>query len=128
MKKQFKCDFCNKYFIDYLSNRKSKTIFCNRKCQYAYLSTQTGEKARHWKNAKTNHINGYFIITRKGRTYLEHNFIMEESIGRKLEKYEVVHHINGNKKDNRIENLKLMTRSEHTSFHMQGNQYARKYL
>ena len=38
---------------------------------------------------------------------------MEEHIGRPLRSDEIVHHINGNTYDNRIENLKIVTRSEH---------------
>ena len=41
----------------------------------------------------------------------------EENIGRYLKDNEVVHHINKNKIDNKIENLQLMTRSEHTKLH-----------
>lgn len=44
---------------------------------------------------------------------------MEQKIGRKLERNEIVHHINGNTRDNRIENLQLMTLSEHTKLHYQ---------
>ncbi len=47
----------------------------------------------------------------------EHSVIMERHIGRKLRKGEVVHHINGIKTDNRIENLQLMTSSEHSRLH-----------
>ena len=48
---------------------------------------------------------------------MEHRLVMENSIGRYLEKDESVHHINRNRKDNRIENLQLMTRSEHAKLH-----------
>lgn len=47
----------------------------------------------------------------------EHRYIMEQYLGRKLNKDEVVHHINGKKYDNRIENLQVMSRSEHIKVH-----------
>lgn len=48
---------------------------------------------------------------------LEHDLIMECVIGRHLKKDEVVHHRNKIKTDNRLRNLQLMTRSEHSKLH-----------
>lgn len=59
----------------------------------------------------------------QGKTYIkgiyvyEHRFLMEQKVGRLLSTNEVVHHINGNKLDNRIKNMQLKSRGGHTSHH-----------
>ena len=51
---------------------------------------------------------------------------MENHIGRKLNRNEVVHHKNGNKIDNRIENLEIMSLSEHSKIHMSGKSVSKE--
>lgn len=53
---------------------------------------------------------------KKGQV-LQHRLVVERFIGRQLKKTEIVHHINGNRKDNRIENLMVMSQSEHMKLH-----------
>jgi len=70
---------------------------------------------------------GYLEITRgehKGRS--EHVVIMEENIGRPLNRLECVHHKNGDRSDNRIDNLQLMTLSDHARLHGKENIKNRK--
>ncbi len=50
---------------------------------------------------------------RKDGWILEHRYIMSEYLKRPLKKWEHIHHKNGFRKDNRLENLELMTNSEH---------------
>ena len=50
---------------------------------------------------------------KKGRYIAEHRYIAEQTIGRYLERNEIAHHINGDKTDNRKENIEVMTIGEH---------------
>ena len=49
--------------------------------------------------------------------YYEHRLVLEQNIGRFLNKWETVHHINGNKQDNRLQNLFACTEYQHKKAH-----------
>ncbi len=69
-----------------------------------------GDKHPRWKGGRTE-SNGYVRIIRNvdglQRYQLEHRKVMEDHLGRELSESEEVHHINGIRSDNRIENLEL---------------------
>src|SRR5690606_32394899 len=57
-------------------------------------------------------VEGYLIRNASGRIVFEHREVMEKALGRKLLPSENVHHVNGNRADNRLENLELWSTSQ----------------
>ena len=132
-----KCKVCGNEFITYPSKIKiGRGKYCSRKCclSVTCLTGKEGIKTRFVKGQKAHNFKGwqytqsrktsgkYITIycpdhpfcTKKGMVR-EQRLIMEKLIGRYLRKDEIVHHLNGDSLDNRIENLKLMLKKEHDS-------------
>ena len=112
------CPVCGKIF--YTTRRKT----CGVECGRVFRSS-------NWEH-KAYKENGYIVEYQKGynkkSNVKQHRKIIEEKLGRRLLTSEVIHHINGDKTDNRLENLAVMSRSEHSSLHRKAEKAAGKHL
>lgn len=128
MKKQ--CPTCNTIFYKKPSDSKKYweiKKYCSIKCSGTLI-----KKGQHFnpngeiKKGQIGALNlsfkggrsftqGYvrILIPGTGKYQLEHRLIVEEYLGRKLFRDEVVHHLNGNRHDNRIENLQVIPKKRH---------------
>lgn len=120
------CASCGKEFS---ARVHAKRKYCSHPC-YAEASSKTRrrEKAVGWKSGVSMTGTGYrLILVGKGEPMAnnngyvpEHRLVMAQKLGRALERSEHVHHINGDRLDNRPENLELLSRGEHTRKHQTG--------
>lgn len=81
-----------------------------------------GEKSPTWKGGEYQSSDGYTMIKhtccRGWKAYKKrHIVVVEEQIGRPLEKGEIVHHIDGNKSNDDLENLWLTSHRDHRNAH-----------
>lgn len=144
-KAKCRCDNCGKVFERKYSNAvREVRQFCGKECWIIWTKlnqplkgiprtneikikigkAQLGNKNHMWRGGKKKY-KGYIGIkspNHPNRNYqdyvFEHRLVMENHIGRFLLPVEIVHHKNGIKDDNRIENLELFSNtSEHMRFH-----------
>ena len=71
---------------------------------------------------------GRFIVYENGERKYRSRAVMEKYIGRDLMPGEIVHHLNGDKTDDRIDNLELMTHQRHNNIHKNNITYSRSDL
>lgn len=108
----FTCEACDRKDVGLKGQR-----FCTRECRSRGMS---GSRSANWKGG--THINhyGYVIINaitvggQRQTAQMEHRIIMEDTLGRRLFADETVHHINGIRHDNRVQNLELWTKNHPT--------------
>lgn len=110
-----------KYIRTKSCREKSKIAMLNRNLRGVNnpMWMKRAEKSPIWKGGKRKDGDGYTRIYLGRNSYsLEHRHVIEREIGRKLRPEEEVHHINGRRDDNRIENLMLFSsKSEHQRYH-----------
>jgi len=123
MKLKRYCNYCGKEIFIQASRYKQNNggRFCSRGC-----ITRNKKEVIGATRVCSGRINrdGYIQVLAKGypssnkKGYvLEHRLIMERSLDRYLKNYEIIHHKNEDREDNRIENLEVMTRAEHAAIH-----------
>jgi len=77
-----------------------------------------------WKGGRIVTVNGYIWIYSPNHPFanssgyvMEHRLVVEEDIGKYLDVDVLAHHINGKRDDNRLSNLKVVTKKEHSNLH-----------
>lgn len=128
------CDMCGKYFSVIPCHKDS--VFCSHKCYWESMKGKSirnrgnalGKEHPKWKGGLCKHGRGYIKEyapqhpMQSGNYVSQHRLVMEKHLGRYLLPKEVVHHINGIKDDNRLENLMLFPNHKaHRLFHIQLN-------
>jgi len=85
----------------------------------ANRGTQARENNPNWGGGKCLCSQGYVLVhVGEGKQVREHRLVAEEMLGRSLSPEEVVHHRNGDRTDNRPENLQVLpSQSEHMKIH-----------
>jgi hypothetical protein len=104
------CLICKKLF-SVLKMAREK--YCSRKCFFDSRPKRIISSSGYVYVQSINHPRA----NNSGKYVFEHILVMEKKLGRFLSSNELVHHKNEIKTDNRIENLMVMTNSEHMTHH-----------
>ena len=118
------CEKCSKERWVVLKKDKPRNLLCIPCANKIFPYDRSGNKNPRWKGGKRKNKEGYVLIKiypndffypmADGHSYIkEHRLAMAKYLGRCLQPWEIVHHINGNRQDNRIGNLQLVSEGQH---------------
>jgi hypothetical protein len=103
----YTCKRCGIIFQDRRHGDRLGRIYCSHQCRNMDRPSTNGISAPGMRKF-IQRRSGYVIMTgKRGEKILEHRFVYEQFLGRKLSDTETVHHKNGIRHDNRLENLEL---------------------
>ena len=105
-----KCGVIKYVHFKSITKNQSKSCGCYRKT--LYKQTKFGKGNTNWKGGKTINTQGYIEIRVDNQYVKEHRYVYEKHYNIKLTSKQNIHHINGDKLDNRIENLELWDTSQ----------------
>jgi len=82
---------------------------------------------RYFEGHLICNLQGYDFIAVNGKDILLHRYVMERHLGRSLLSTEIVHHRDGNRRNNHLDNLELIPWGKHTSLHRKGVSFTEEH-
>ena len=116
------CAQCGLMFRPY----RISSAYCSVPCARVKNGGNNRKDESWWINPR-GYMEGRVLINGVLKAFKQHRYLMAKHLGRDLLPSEDVHHINGIKTDNRIENLEVIDHGQHTAEHHMNRAYPKGY-